>query len=339
MKKFIKKKNGWLIFAAIVMLVFNNLPSSAQNKETINVKDNDVLNAVAFYEKDDFQKAKSSLDVIILKCDNNADAHYALGIVLTKLNKLDDAEDEVKKAIELNGSNAEYHYGLAKICMLQLNQASIFSKMSWAGSFRDELNAALKIDPNHRLALSNLTGFYTQAPSIAGGDLNKALELANRLLKLDEKQARIFLVQIYNAKDNSAKANEEVNNLIKIDEYTGRIMLIQGLKKKGDLAKVEEQYNLIEVKYGNNPDYFAFFNDYGYFLLGQKRIDEAIEKLKKQVALAPKSANAHDSLGEGLLAKNMLKESLAEYTKAVELNPGLKSAKDKIEEIKKLMEN
>ncbi len=63
------------------------------------------------------------------------------------------------------------------------------------------------------------------------------------------------------------------------------------------------------------------------------------KKLKKQVALVPKSANAHDSLGEALLKKGLLKESLAEYTKAVELDPNLKSSKDKVEEIKGMMKN
>lgn len=327
-------KRKWLLLLTLFTLsILKTVPSIAQNKEVIRVNDKDVLNAVAFFEKDDNQKAKTLLEAIISKNDNNADAHYALSIVFMSLNKFDDAEDEAEKAIKLNANIAEYHYGLAKIYMAQLNEASIFSKISLAGSFRDELIAALKIDPNHRPALTNLTGYYTQAPSIAGGDKEKALELANRLLKLDERQARAFLVQIYTAMNNIAKATEEINNLIKIDEYTGRYMLIMGLKKQNNLAKAEEQYKLIEAKYGNNPDYFAFFNDYGYFLLGQNRVDEAIEKLRKQVALAPKSANAHDSLGEALLKKGLLKESLAEYKKALEFNPNLKSAKDKVEEI------
>lgn len=327
------KKNGSILLILFALVIYRPTYLIAQGKETIKVSDKEVLNAIAFYDKDEYSKAKANLEAIISKNEKNADAHYALGMVFIKLNKADDAEDEFEEAIKLNSNNAEYHYGLARAYMVQMNNGSMFTKMSLAGDFRDELIAALKIDPNHRLALANLTGYYTQAPSVAGGDLNKALELANRLLKLDEKQARIFLVQIYSGLNNDKKAFEEVNSLIKLDEYIGRIMMIQGLKKKGETAKVEEQYKLIESKYGTNPDYFGFYNDYGYFLLGQKRVDEAIDKFKKQVQLAPKNANAHDSLGEGYLAKNMLKESLAEYKKALELNPNLKSAKDKVEEI------
>lgn len=337
MKSIKLKQNALLFIAALIFFAFKLTPSFAQNKEVITVNNKDVQNALTYYDKEDYKTAKTLLDGIIVKDDKNADAHYALAVVLSKMKKIDDAIDENKKAIELNGNNADYHYALARLYMIQINTVSIFSKMSISGSIKDELILALKADPNHRLAMINLTGFYIQAPSIAGGDNEKALELANKLMKIDEKQARIFLVQIYLNLNNSAKAAEETENLIKIDEYSGRFLLIQGLKKKGDLIKAEEQYKIIESKFGNNPEYFAFFNDYGYFLLNQKRFDEAIEKFKKQVQLAPKSANAHDSLGEAYFNNKMLKESLAEYNKALELNPDLKSAKDKIKEIKELM--
>lgn len=327
------KKSCLILLILIAFVIFKPVHLIAQGKEAIKLNDKEVLNAFAFYEKEDYQKAKASLETIVSKNDKNADAHYALGMVLLKLNKPDDAEDEVEEALKLNANIAEYHYGLAMVYMVRMNNGSMFTKMSLAGDFRDELVAALKIDPHHRLAMINLTGYYIQAPSVAGGDLDKAQELAARLLKIDEKQARVFLVQIHLGKNNNAKALEEANNLVKLDEYRGRLMLIQVLKKQSDLAKVEEQYKLIESKFGTNPDYFNLYNDYGYFLLGQKRVDEAIDKFRKQVQLAPKNANAHDSLGEGYLAKNMLKESLSEYKKALEINPNMKSAKDKVEEI------
>jgi len=337
MKLIKSKQNAWLFLATLILFTLKLTSSDAQNNEILKVKDKDVQDALLYYEKDDYKTAKTLLDGIIVKDENNADAHYALAAVLSKLKKNDDAIEENKKAIEINPNNADYHYQMSMLHVIEINTANIFSKLSIVGSIKEELLSALKIDPTHRLAMINLTGFYIQAPSIAGGDNEKAMELANKLLKIDEKQARIFLIQIYLNLNNSAKAAEETENLIKIDEYSGRFLLIQGLKKKGDLAKAEEQYKIIESKFGNNPEYFAFFNDYGYFLLNQKRFDEAIEKFKKQVQLAPKSANAHDSLGEGYFNKKMLKESLAEYTKALELNPDLKSAKDKIKEIKDLM--
>ncbi|GEM_PF-1093950 len=339
MKSIKLKQNALLFIAALIFFAFNITSSSAQNIEIPKVKDKDLQNALSYCEKEDYKTAKTLIDNIISKDDKNADAHYALAIVLSKLKKIDDAINENKRAIELDAKNADYHFVLSMLHAIEVNTASVFRMISIVKSIKAELILALEIDPNHKQAMITLTGFYTEAPSIVGGDIEKALELANKLLKLDEKQARKFLVQIYTSMNNKAKAAEEIENLIKIDEYSGRYLLAQELEKQEDLSKAEEQYKIIENKFGNNSEYSAFFNNYGYFLLKQKRFDEAIEKFKKQVQLAPKSANAHDSLGEGYFNKNMLKESLAEYTKALELNPDLKSAKDKIKEIKELMNN
>jgi len=311
------------------------------------------------------------LEGIIKKNDKNDEAHYVLAMVLSSMNHLDDAKAAAKKAIDLKSTAAEYHYALASIYIVESRTAGIFRMPSIASSMKKELEAAQSLDPNHTRTMVALAMYYINVPGIIGGDKNKAIELAkrlitldekqgrillcqlfismkdyvkateeaNNLLKLDEKQGRIFLSQIYSKLKDSEKALAELNKIIQIDEYTGRSMLIVFYEEQGDLGKVEPEYRSIESAYGNNPDYSEFYNDYGYFLLGQNRVDEAIEKLKKQVALAPGSANAHDSLAEALLIKGMVKESLAEYAKALELDPDLKSAKDKMKEIKKLMEN
>ena len=108
-------------------------------------------------------------------------------MVLSKLNKLDDAIDETKKTIELNGNNAEYHYALSNLYKIELNTASFFRQPSLASSAKEELLTSQKIDPNHKKTIISLADFYLQAPGIMGGDNNKAIEQANRLIKLDEK--------------------------------------------------------------------------------------------------------------------------------------------------------
>ena len=62
-------------------------------------------------------------------------------------------------------------------------------------------------------------------------------------------------------------------------------------------------------------------------------MDEAIEKFKKQVSLAPEVANPYDSLGEAYRLKGMLTESLEEYKKAYSISPSDR-VKNIIEELK-----
>ena len=323
-----------LILVLAVCTSSTNKSLAQSNADPIITKDDEVLKVVPFYEKGDYSKAKTMLQGIITKNDKNFDAHYALSNVYARLNNIEDAIEEIEKAIELNKNNAEYHYTLGRLHLNELRSASIFRMPSLSSRLKEELLATIKLDPKHRLAIIALGNYYLQAPSIAGGDVNKALEQANSLLKIDEKEGHRLLCQIYTSQSNYPKAIEEANTLIKTDEYSGRLLLIQIYKKQNDNSKIEKEYIAIESKFGDNPKYFAFFNDYGYFLLNLKRIDEAIDKFKKQVKLAPNSANAHDSLGEAYYTKGMIKESLAEYNKALEINPNFQSSKDKLKEIK-----
>jgi tetratricopeptide (TPR) repeat protein len=334
--------DSFRLFYLTSFILFNLLALPAFSQNVVNttiIKDVEVRKAVDLYDKGDYPKAKSILEGIVQKNDKNDEAHYVLSIVFSRMNNLDDAKTEAKKTIDLKSNVAEYHYNLASMFILDAKTASFFRLPSIASTMKEELFTAQGLDPNHKSTMYALAMYYIHAPGIMGGDNDKAIEQANRLLTIDEKQGRSLLCQLYFTIKDYEKAVEEANKLIKIDEYTGRYFLINIYKKQENLSKAEIEFKNIENKFGSNSDYFAFFNDYGYFLLGQNRVDEAIDKFKKQVALAPKNANAHDSYGEALLKKGMLKESLAEYNKALEIDPNLKNSKDKIAEINKQLKN
>ena len=56
-------------------------------------------------------------------------------------------------------------------------------------------------------------------------------------------------------------------------------------------------------------------------LNAKNQLDEAIAEFRKAIELDPKLANAHTNLGTTLHAKNQLDEAIAEYKKAIELDP------------------
>ena len=63
-------------------------------------------------------------------------------------------------------------------------------------------------------------------------------------------------------------------------------------------------------------------NTLGYRLLREKRLKDGIEIFKLNVEMYPASSNPYDSLGEAYLADGQKELALANYKKAVELNPG-----------------
>jgi hypothetical protein len=105
--------------------------------------------------------------------------------------------------------------------------------------------------------------------------------------------------------EKSIQMNENYQNL------TTRAML---LEKKGD-TKGAEAARAAAQKVATEAD----LNQYGYELMGQKKVDEAIAIFQKNVKAHPESWNAHDSLGEAYLTKGDKKQAAAAYGKALSL--------------------
>lgn len=113
--------------------------------------------------------------------------------------------------------------------------------------------------------------------------------------------------------------------------------IVQKLKEF-DAEPIEERIALYHTLKKESPDAYNFDNEtdltlYGYGLLWNNKVVEAIEVFKLIVAEFPNSSNAYDSLGEGYLKNGNTAESLANYKKSLELNPDNFNAEDQIERI------
>jgi tetratricopeptide (TPR) repeat protein len=75
-------------------------------------------------------------------------------------------------------------------------------------------------------------------------------------------------------------------------------------------------------------------NTAGYDLLFAKKVKEAIEVFKMNVKLHPESWNVYDSLGEAYAAAGDKKNAIANYEKAVQLNPTSQGSKDALAKLK-----
>ena len=84
------------------------------------------------------------------------------------------------------------------------------------------------------------------------------------------------------------------------------------LEKKGD-AKGAAELREKAIALATEPE----LNLYGYQLLGQKKVDDAIRMFEKNVKDHPASWNAWDSLAEGYATAGDKKKAVANYEKAL----------------------
>jgi tetratricopeptide (TPR) repeat protein len=88
------------------------------------------------------------------------------------------------------------------------------------------------------------------------------------------------------------------------------------LEKKGD-AKGAEALRARSLQIANEAE----VNTYGYQLMGQKKMDEAIDMFRKNVKDHPASWNVYDSLGEAYATKGENKLAAENYKKALSMAP------------------
>ncbi len=282
-----------LITFSLTLQVF-----AIQNSETENAKQ--------LLKENKLEDAKILLETLLEKDDKNHEAYYLLGNVYMKLREPEEATENFEEAVDLQDKNPNYHFALGQAIAMDAQSSNVISQAMMAGDILDEFERTVELDPTHIPGRLGVIGFYTNAPGIMGGDLEKAKANARVVVKLDEARGRMALAQIY--------------------------------LKEEKMDSVEIQIKLFEEKYENDKSASSFYNSLGYFYLGQGNRDKAIIAFKKQVKLNPTSANAYDSLGDGYRAAKRYEDAIAQYKKALEIDPSFFASAENIEELQEMME-
>lgn len=108
----------------------------------------------------------------------------------------DEAEEFLESLVESYPDEAEAHYLFGATNLSQAQRASIFSKLGYAETGLEHLLKAVKLNPEHLKAHSVLVQFYQHAPSMAGGDVEKAKNHAQILKSIDPEEGFLSLASI-----------------------------------------------------------------------------------------------------------------------------------------------
>jgi len=300
--------------AFITVLIYIHITTAVFSQDLIN-------QGIGYFQEKKSSEAQKVLEQAIKKDPLNAEAYYYLGLTLFKgFEAYGNAEDYLKKAVELLPNCAEYHYALGEVLGKHAQNAGVFRKMGLASFCKEEYEKAIVIEPNNVKYLEALARYYMYVPGIAGGSTKKAKTLAIRIKMLDPIKGHMMIADLHMREEKYELADNEIHSLI-------------GLMN-GDAKNLEiVDRNRLE----NN------INRLGYIYLDEKEYKKTIELFKRNVQLFPESYNAHDSIAEAYLTKGDRQNAIKYYQMAVELNPGdsdyakrvLKNSKDKLKELEK----
>ncbi len=246
----------------------------------------DIMEADDLLSKGDWNKAADAYHNAMNRDQKNPAAVAGYGMALGKQYKLDAAEEQFNKALELDPTNAVAHAGKALVLM-------------------------------NRLSSSNMT-IRAQRDSI----LKQAENECRMALQKDpySPEAHYQLAQSLREQGRSDEATKEYNEAIKSDPkyaeaYAGLGMLKLANNSLGEAEGAFKQ--AIQINSGSSTAHYGL----GKVYLKMGNVDAAIKELNTALYQNPNSFPAHQAMGEAYQAQGNNNAAIAEYHKSTSIKP------------------
>jgi tetratricopeptide (TPR) repeat protein len=206
---------------------------------------------------------------------------------------LDEAEEWIEKAVNINVNDAEAHYVRGAIMGRQAS-GSIFSALSYADKSVNSFTKAVELEPESLKYRKGLMQFHTSAPSLAGGDLDIAKVQVDKIKLLDPKAGLEAEINYELSQDNDALAE----NLLReaklaykdIPDFFFQAGMFQQ-RKENYQAAFEELAVAISKNAETEESVVAKYNAMYQLgrtsVLGESNIDAGIKALQEYILEAP----------------------------------------------------
>jgi tetratricopeptide (TPR) repeat protein len=162
--------------------------------------------------------ASGSIDEVIrtLSSKNDAASLNLLSRAYYAVEQWDNAVKNGERAVSLGPDNAIYHLWLGREYGEKASASNPLSAASLARKTKNEFETAVKLDPANVQANADLAEYYTEAPSIMGGGVDKAREQATQVAKYDQATSHWILAIIAEKDKRYPDAENELRQAITV---------------------------------------------------------------------------------------------------------------------------
>lgn len=166
-----------------------------------------IEQGITAFENGNLPLAKS---LLLQQNDKGSKKPLYLALIAVKDGELDEAEEYIEQAVELDAKNAEVQFTYAKIMAEQAQVSSIFSLTGYIKKVKKAFIAAVELAPESIEYRRALIQFHLNAPSMLGGDINEALQHAQALKRINALAGTSVLIQVHGKMGNTKKFDEEL---------------------------------------------------------------------------------------------------------------------------------
>jgi len=256
-----------------------------------------------------FNHARSSTD-------DNATVHYLLGLALSEIGKVENAQYHYTEALKINPRFPDVHNNLG---MMLFNQGKIDDAIG-------HYNEAIRINPNHGKAIWNLGNALLRK-----GKREEASVQYARVLQVNAEDAgaHLNLGNIMASQGNLNGAMTHFREAIRLKDDNVKAIIGLGnvLVMQGNFAEAMVWYSkAVKIV----PDDAEVHYDMGTIMASQGKLDEAIAYFREAIRISPDYAKAHNNLGSALLLQGKRQEAITHFREALRLKSDYKLARENL---------
>ena len=259
-----------------------------------------LLVARAEVPKDGFAQADAALQSgeadralsLLRTMPGSAEVHNLRCRVYFTLERWDEAASECDQAVRLDGGNAKGHLWLGRALGEKADNASFLAAFNLAKRARSEFEQAVSLNPGDGEALTDLGEFYTSAPGVVGGGVDKAQTLVSPLEKVDPARAHILLGRIAESRKDLGTAEREYRMAAATSEHPAFAWMMLGSfyrkhERWNDMeAAVESGYRAAQH---DRKAGVALYNGASVLMRGKRNFQLAKKMLEEYLSEYPRT--------------------------------------------------
>ncbi|MEM6645365.1 MAG: tetratricopeptide repeat protein [Bacteroidota bacterium] len=276
--------------------------------------------------------------VLFLVPHAHAQTELEQGIAYVEQDAYDEAIPLLERAVKATPDNADAHYWLGAAYGIKAQNSRMLRQARLAPKIRKQFEKAVELDPNHLEAREGLMEFYLQAPGIAGGDKDKALEQAQAIVGIDEQRGFFALVRAHSAREEWSEVEGVYQRAI---AETGNVDLQVELgyfyQRRERFADAMETFEAILKA---QPESMAALYQVGRTAaLSGDFLERGAEALEAYLQREPGPRQpGHDAayhrLGMVYAHQGRVEDAEAAYEQALAINPDNEAAQDALRKLK-----
>lgn len=341
--RFRNARMAGVALAGLVGLVFLPAGHAAAGSSRAAMRAADASALVQAAQKQfnagNYSGAITTLQSAVTQNASSAEVYYWLGRSYYEIRDYDNAITAGEKSIALDAKNSAYHQWLGRIYGGKADRDRSFS---YARKVKKEFEDAVQLNPSNIPARRDLEDYCLQAPWVVGGSKDEAREQVEAIAALDPVEGHLArAVYDLDAQKKPDLAEEEYRAVLaakpgKIEPYLEVISFFQHQNKPADMQTAIQAAAQVS---GNDPR--LGYSRAAALVLSSANLADAEKYLKSYLASTPERsdwpshASARVWLGRLYELQGKHGEAAEQYREALQLEPGDKDAKTRLEHLEK----